>query len=140
MSNVNLRNITNRFQDVRLVSFASWKLSIEFADRDRGGPYMVSQEGYDPEDPTVTADEFVLGRSGKWLSLSHFFRLPVPERRAEFIFGTAAEVMQMMNDLPSKVAILRTGAATATAPASSELDEMAAIYQSGRSQKPGATT
>jgi hypothetical protein len=51
---------------------------------------------------TLTPDEFVLGRSGKWLSLGHFFKMPVPDRRAEFVFGTAAEVMQMMSDLPSK--------------------------------------
>jgi len=110
MSNANLRNITNSFQDVRLASLASWKQASEFTPRDRGGPYVVMQEGFDPEDPKVIADEFVLGRSGKWLSIGLFYRMPVPERRAEFIFGTAAEVMEMMRDLPSKVQVIRPGA------------------------------
>jgi hypothetical protein len=136
MSNLNLRNITNHFQDVRLVSLASWKQANEFNPRDRGGPYVVMQEGYDPEDPKVIAEEFVLGRSGKWISLGLFYRSPVPERRAEFIFGTMAEVMQMMNNLPSKVEIIRPGAEAETAPTATEPDEMAAAIQAGKSQPP----
>ena len=85
-------------------SLASWKQASEFSPGDRGGPYVVLQDGYDPEDPKVIADEFVLGRSGKWLSLGLFYRMPVPERRAEFVFGTAAEVMEMIRNLPSRSA------------------------------------
>src|SRR4051812_44412315 len=91
MSNENLRNITNNFQDVRLVSLASWKAAAEIMPRDRGGPYIVMQEGFDPEDLTLSADEFVLGRSGKWLSVGFFYQMPVPDRRSEFVFGTAGE-------------------------------------------------
>jgi hypothetical protein len=105
MSNINLRNISNDFLDVRLVSLASWRQANEITPRDRGGPYMVLQEGYDPQSLKPVADEFVLGRSGKWLLLSHFFGLPVEERRAEFVFGTAAEVMAMMQNLPSKAVL-----------------------------------
>ena len=137
MSNIHLRNITNSFQDVRLVSLATWKQASEFSPRDRGGPYVVMQEGYDSEDPKVIAEEFVLGRSGKWISLGLFYRLPVPERRAEFVFGTMAEVMQMMSNLPSKVEIMRSGAASETAPAAGESDEMAAALQAGKSQPSG---
>ncbi len=142
MSNLNLRNITNSFQDVRLASLASWRQATEITPRDRGGPYVVMQDGYDPEDPRVIADEFVLGRSGKWLSLSHFYQLPVPERRAEFIFGTVAEVMKMMSNLPSKVEIIRPGAPgeAAPAPAQAEPDEMAAALQAGKSQPPSAAS
>jgi len=136
--NINLRNLSNHFQDVRLVSLASWPAASEINPRDRNGPYVILQEGYDPEDMTVTADEFVLGRSGKWLSLSHFYRLPVPDRRAEFVFGTAAEVMQMMRDLPSKVAMLGRAAKEEPAPVAQEGDEMAAAIQAGKSQG-GAT-
>ena len=135
VSNLNLRNITNHFQDVRLVSLRSWRQANEIIPRDHGGPYVVTQEGYDPEDLTVTANEFILGRSGKWLSLSYFFQMPVPERRAEFIFGTAAEVMQIMGNLPTKVAIIRPGSTDGTAPATSETDEMAAALQAGKDQK-----
>jgi len=137
MSNIHLRNITNSFQDVRLVSLAAWKQASEISPRDRGGPYVVMQEGYDPEDQKVIADEFVLGRSGKWMSLGLFYRLPVPDRRAEFIFGTAAEVMQMMSNLPSKVEIMRSGT---TSEAAAGQDEMAAALQAGKAQPPGTAS
>ena len=139
MSNINLRNITNSFQDVRLASLASWRQANEFTPRDRGGPYIVTQEGYDPEDLTMTADEFVLGRSGKWLSLSFFYQMPIPDRRAEFVFGTAAEVMQMMTNLPPKAAIIRPGAKPEAA-AATEADEMAAALKAGKNQPPGAAS
>jgi hypothetical protein len=110
MSNINLRNITNSYQDVRLGSLASWKARAdELIPHDPNGPYVVTQEGYDPDDATLTPDEFILRRSGEWLSLSSFYQLPEPDR-AEFVFRTAAEVMQVMNDLPSNVRIIRPGA------------------------------
>jgi hypothetical protein len=137
MSNAHLRNITNNFQDARLASLASWPAAREINPRDRGGPYMVTQEGYDPEDMKVAADEFVLGRSGKWLSLKHFFRMPVEDRRAEFVFGTAAEVMQMMRDLPSKVEVVRGQPIEASA-SSTEQDEMAAAYYAGMGRSRGS--
>src|SRR6185436_5455492 len=105
--------------------------------RDRGGPYVVLQEGYDPEDLTMTPGEFVLGRSGKWLSLAYFFRMPVPDRRTEFVFGTAAEVMQLMSNLPSKAQVMRHGAPE-EAPAIPEKDEMAAALQAGRGESHSA--
>ena len=137
MANLNLHNITNSFQDVRLVSLASWRQANQIVPRDRGGPYVVLQEGYDPQDMTMSADEFVLGRSGRWLSLGQFYRMPVPDRRAEFVFGTAAEVMQIMSNLPSKPLLFRPedkddqkGAIVVP-----ENDEMAAAIQAGRTQK-----
>jgi hypothetical protein len=138
MSNINLRNITNSFQDVHLASLASWRHANEITPRDRGGPYVVLQEGYDPEDMTLTPDEFVLGRSGKWLSLSFFYQMPVPERRAEFVFGTAAEVMQIMSNLPPKVEIIRPGDDKKAEPTGAATDEMAAALQAGKGQRPGA--
>jgi hypothetical protein len=131
MSNLNLRNITNHFQDVRLLSLASWKAAAEFADRDQGGPYVVMQEGYDPQDPKVIADEFVLGRSGKWLSLSFFYKLPVPERRAEFLFANAAEVMKVMSALPPKPEVIRPGEAPAAGEAPAD-DEMITTIKSAK--------
>src|SRR5262245_60126651 len=129
MADLNLHNITNSFLDVRLTSLSSWKQAHEFVPRDRGGPYVILQEGYDPEDTKVIADEFVLGRSGKWLSLGLFFKLPVEERRAEFVFGTAAEVMQMMQDLPPKVVVMRGAPAAEGEEAPAKEDEMAAALR-----------
>ena len=132
MPNVNLHNITNNFQDVRLASLASWHQANEIDPRDHGGPYIILQEGYDPEDLKVIADEFVLGRSGKWLSLSFFYQMPIPERRAEFVFGTAAEVMQMMSELPSKVVLMRPSDKEKQSGPAQENDEMSAALAQGQ--------
>lgn len=140
MSNLNLKNITNSFQDVRLVSLASWPQANDITPRDRGGPYVVLQEGYDPEDLKVIAEDYVLGRSGKWLSLGMFYRMPVEVRRAEFVFGTAAEVMQMMSDLPSKAVFLHLASTSEATEASPATDEMAAAIQAGKSPPSGAAS
>jgi hypothetical protein len=132
MANVYLRTITNHFQDVRLVSLRTWKKAAEINPKDHGGPYVALQEGFSPEDLTLTAEEFILGRSGKWLSLGHFFRLPVADRQAEFVFGTAAEVMQMMSNLPSKPVMFGKLAEENAAPATPENDEMAAAIQTAK--------
>jgi hypothetical protein len=132
MTNPNLRNITNHFLDAHLVSLASWGKANEISPRDRNGPYVVLQEGYDPEDMRMLADEFILGRSGKWLSLGLFYKLPVPERRAEFVFGTAAEVLQMMSDLPSKVKIFARPQTQEAVPAQPGSDEMMSAIQAGK--------
>ena len=116
------------------MSLSSWRQANEIMPRDRGGPYVVLQEGFDPEDMTMTADEFVLGRSGKWLSLSYFYKMSVPERRNEFVFGTAAEVMQIMEQLPSKVALLRPSSKD-QGPSASQPDEMVAALKAGRKEK-----
>lgn len=139
MSNANLRSITNQFQDVRLVSLASWRQAGEISPRDHNGPYVVLQEGYDPGDMKMIGDEFILGRSGKWLSLGHFYRLPVPERRAEFIFGMVAEVMQMMSELPSKVAMFGRPSQEEAAPADRGSDEMANAIQAAKQKSAGGS-
>ena len=139
MSNINLRIITNNCQDVRLGSLASWSRAHEFVPHDPGGPYVVTQEGYDPDDAKLNPDEFILRRSGDWLSLSVFFQMPEPDR-AEFVFRTAAEVMHVMNDLPPKVRILRSGAAEKAAPAPAEMDEMAAALLKGKGGATGVSS
>ena len=134
MSDLNLNTITNSFQDVRLVSLASWRQAKEFSPRDHGGPYVVLQEGYDPADMKMIGDEFVLGRSGKWLALGHFFKLPVADRRVEFVFGTAGEVMQMMSNLPSKVEMFGRTKEEPAEPAAPADDEMAAAFQAAKTK------
>jgi hypothetical protein len=133
MDTSNLRNITNNFQDVRLVSLASWKAAAEITPKDRNGPYVVMQDGYDPEDLTLMPDEFVLGRTGKWLSVGYFYKMPVAERRSEFVFGTAGEVMKMMADLPPKVVMMRPDTKKEAAPA--EGDEMAAALKAAKEKQ-----
>jgi hypothetical protein len=134
MSKEFLSKITNNFQSVRLISLAKWRQAGEISPRDRSGPYVVIQEGYDPADVTMSADEFVLGRSGRWMSLGHFFKMPVAERRDEFVFGTAAEVMMAMQDLPSNPVVMRPGGDKADEEAAPADDDMAAAFEAGKEQ------
>lgn len=131
MNLANLRRITNDFQAARLVSLRNWSAASAIAPRDQGGPYVVSQEGYDPNDAKTTPDEFLLGRSGHWLSTKYFFQMPVAERRQEYVFGTAAEVAELMRDLPPQPIVLRPGEplVDATAP---EKDDMKAAFDAAR--------
>jgi len=138
--NVNLRIITNSFRDVQLVSLSSWRQANQIEPRDRGGPYVVLQEGYDPTDTKMVGREFILGRSGKWLALEHFYKLPVPERRDEFVFGRAADVMVMMEGLPSKVQMLSAPESDANAPASPQQDELASAIQVGKKKQAGGSS
>ncbi len=105
MSLSNIRAITNFYPDARLLSLRAWKRAVEFEPRDQGGPYVVSQEGYDPADFKMQIQEFVLGRSGQWLGLGEFFKLSAEIRREEFIFGTAAEVIEILDSLPGRAQV-----------------------------------
>ena len=80
----------------------------------------------------MRANEFILGRSGKWLALGHFYKMPVPDRREEFVFGTVAEVMDMMGKLPSKALLFRSTDKDEEPSAPPANDEMAAALQAGK--------
>ncbi|MCW1924726.1 hypothetical protein OKA05_19330 [Luteolibacter arcticus] len=101
------QRLSNHFSACRLVSLAKLKAASEFPNRDTRGPYLIIQHGYQPGDPAMQAADYILGRSGAWLGTHWFIRLPVPERRKEFIFSTVAEVMALMESLTSKVEVIR---------------------------------
>lgn len=101
-----LRALGNNFRDVRLISLQGWKHAHEIQSRDPGGPYVVVQEGYDPQDLTMRFDEFVLGRSGGWTPVGLFLKLPRDIRRDEFIFGRASEVMGLLSSLHGKAQVI----------------------------------
>jgi hypothetical protein len=138
MSDLNLHTITNHFQDAKLASLRSWQKASEITRRDQGGPYVVLQEGYDPDDMQMNPNEFILGRSGKWLVLGRFYKLNVAERREEFVFGTAGEVMQMMGELPPKVVMFGRAAKEEEGAPVPESDEMAAAIKVGKAAGGGA--
>lgn len=100
------QKLSNHFSACRLISLAKHRDASQFAARDAHGPYIVMQHGYAPGDATMQAADFLLGRSGAWLGTHWFIRMPVKERREEFIFATMAEVMAMMEELTSKVEVL----------------------------------
>ncbi len=101
------RRLSNHFSAVRLISLAKLKMAAEVAFRDQNGPYIIAQEGYDPADATMSAAEYLLGRSGTWLATRWFVRMPVEERRREFVFPTLTEVMELMESLTSEVRVIR---------------------------------
>lgn len=102
------QRLTNHFSACRLISLSKLKASAEFPGRDNNGPYIIAQEGYAPGDPAMRCGEYLLGRSGAWLGTHWFVRMPVPERRKEFLFGTVAEVMALMEELPSEARVITT--------------------------------
>ena len=99
--------LSNHFTACRLISLAKIKTASEFPNRDTNGPYLILQHGYEPGDASMSGADYILGRSGAWLGTHWFIRMPVPERRKEFIFSTVAEVMEMMENLTSKVNVIR---------------------------------
>jgi hypothetical protein len=122
----NLRAITNNYQDVRLVSLRKWKHAHEIEPRDQGGPYVVLQEGYDSQEIAPSGDEFLLGKSGVWLPVGLFHKMPTEERRKEFVFGRAVEVVELLEGLVGKVKIVRKGTELAETPL--EGDDLAAAF------------
>jgi len=134
MDQSTLHSITNDYQDVRLVSLKGWKRANEVSPRDNSGPYVVVQEGYDPEDLRMDYDEFLLGKSGVWISVGIFYRLPADLRVQEFIFGTAAEVIGLMEDLTGKAEVYGKGDSLMprepVAP-----DDLSQIFQQSKKQK-----
>jgi hypothetical protein len=126
-----LRVITNAYQDVRVISLKDWKSASEISPRDRGGPYIIGQEGYSPEDQSFRPDEFVLSRAGKWLSVGIFFALPLEQRRAEFIFGTISEVVQLMQSLPSKALVWKALETPGSHSSEPGQDELSAAFTAG---------
>lgn len=132
-----LRSITNNYQDVRLISLRNWKEAQKIVPRDVGGPYMVCQTGYNPQDLEMTLDEFVLSKSGKWLSLGFFFKLPPETRREEFIFGSASEVMDLLQSLPSDVTVFQPGQTHSPAP-QPDVDDLKTAFLAAK-QTPGSS-
>jgi hypothetical protein len=126
-----LRALTNDHQDLRLVSLRTWKGAPSFDPRDDSGPYMIGQEGYDPEDPGMVPHRFVLGKSGAWLRVSDFFRLGPEPRRREYVFGTAAEVLELLMGLPLRPAIRHLSGEDAAA-APSDVDGLGVAFEEGR--------
>jgi hypothetical protein len=127
-----LRAITNHFLDLRLISLSSWPLADQISPHDGGGPYVVAQAGYDPADGTVRFNEFVLSRSGRWLAVGAYLQLPEALRRVEFVFGTAREVMELLQRLPPKVTVATAADLTADAAEAPVSDDLNAAFEAGR--------
>ena len=92
--------ITNQYQDFKVLNLA------QLLHRTEGrGPYMITQDGCDPNDPTMRACSFVLTRRGTWLHFYLYLALPEPVRRSCAQFETITEVLQHARSLPEKVTV-----------------------------------
>lgn len=90
--------LTNSFLAVRLLALREEPLAL-----DRGsGPFLVVQHALHPELPEVDATDFLLTRRGSWLPLDAFVGLEWDEGRDLAFFPSAAEVMQLLEQLPSR--------------------------------------
>lgn len=126
-----LRALTNDHQDLRLVSLRAWPGASGIDPRDDAGPYMVAQEGYDPDDLAMTMLEFVLGKSGAWIRVSDFFRIPRQERCREYLFATAAEVLELLMGLPLKPVVQHLDGSAAEAFPNDD-DGLGMVFEEGR--------
>jgi len=138
MSNPNLRNITNHFLD------AIWSASHRGTERMKSHHAIATGPMSSCRKVTTLETCECSPMNSSWVDQANGClsacsnKLPVPERRAEFVFGTAAEVIQMMSDLPSKVVMFARPETQDAGPPQPGTDEMAAAIQAGKNQ--GAAT
>lgn len=71
-----------------------------------GGPFAVTQNAYDPEDPAMAEAVFVLLRNGAWIDQLALAKLPA-DRRFDILFATSAEAVGAMQNLSGKPEIER---------------------------------
>lgn len=92
-------SITNDFRDFQL-----WNLMAQAAPAPAParGPYMVVQDGCDPEDPVSRKCSFVLTRRGTWLHCYLFFMLPDTVRRGVGVFDSVQDVFELAERLVGK--------------------------------------
>ncbi|HXG46653.1 MAG TPA: hypothetical protein VNO52_03440 [Methylomirabilota bacterium] len=91
--------ITNRYQDFQVLNLA------QLVHHEGRGPYMVTQDGCDPDDATRRACSFVLTRRGTWLHFYLYLALPEAVRRKIAHYETVAEVLQRAESLPPSVVV-----------------------------------
>lgn len=101
------RSLRNDFQAVHLYSLRHWPEAIDHAPPESGGPYVIIQTGIDPDNPGADVDHFILGRSGRWISLSVFRRLSREFRRENYLFSMAAEAIEALQGLVGRPEIDR---------------------------------
>ena len=98
--------LSNDVSSARLISLTKLEIAAEIEPRDLHGPYVILQTGYVPGDLAMKAADYLLGRSGEWLALHWFIRLPATERNDEFVFGTVAEAMIVLEELTGEVLVI----------------------------------
>ena len=98
--------LSNDISAARLISLTKLEIAAQIEPRDPNGPYVIFQNGYVPGDLAMKAADYLLGRSGEWLALHWFLRLPADERNDEFVFGTLSEAMTVLEELTGDVLVI----------------------------------
>lgn len=97
-------SITNSSQDFQLLNLCKLVHHVEGR-----GPFIVTQDGCDPNDSTMRQCSFVLTRRGTWLHFYLYLALPETVRQNCAYFDSIAEVLQRAESLPSRVIVEDAG-------------------------------
>jgi hypothetical protein len=92
--------ITNRPQDFKILNLCQLVHHV-----DGRGPFMVTQDGSEPNDPKMRECSFVLTKRGTWLHFYLFLALPDTVRQKCAHFETAADALHRAKSLPSEVVV-----------------------------------
>jgi hypothetical protein len=98
MSDETTHVLTNSFLAVRLLALREQASTLDHGS----GPFLVVQHALHPELPEVDPTDFLLTRRGSWLPLDAFVGLDWDEGREQAFFPSAADVMGLLKNLPSR--------------------------------------
>ena len=87
------------------------------------GPYLVRQEGYEPDSSTFKPQRFILQKDGRWLLNLAFVMLPEAEQEAQ-LFHSLTEVLLLFDEIASQPV-----RADASLPAGANADEILAHFE-----------
>lgn len=109
--------LSNDFRDVQLYSLHEWPEAPALRGPDGRGPFIVMQRAIDPQDLRSTIEDFVLGKSGRWLPMYLFQQLPKEVRREEYLFPGAADAIRVLEGLTGAAVVERGQPAAKEEPA-----------------------
>ena len=92
--------ITNRPQDFKILNLCQLVHHVEGR-----GPFLVTQDGCDPDDPKMRECSFVLTKRRTWLHFYLYLALPETVRQKCAYFETIGEVLQRADSLPDRVIV-----------------------------------
>ena len=86
----NFNKLTNSYQKIKM-------FNLHLAD-DGKGPFILAQDGYAPDDETLTTRPFLLRNDGTWVLSYHFACLPKKEQW-RFAFESMVEVVKILEEI-----------------------------------------
>jgi hypothetical protein len=92
-----MRTITNHYRDSHVLNLGSGG---------QRGPYLVTQTGVAPRDPSPKERMFVLRPDGRWVDFNAYACQGKPEAMDEVVFSTMTEVMETFGKLIGRPHIL----------------------------------